>query len=246
MHEVSSDLTVLYITANEMPVGWTQFQLWHLHKAADGFPRIAISRAPMPNWPGPNLLDTEPKSFWNLYMQLLRGAMSAETPYVAMAEDDALYSREHFTRFRPPLDRVAYNHSRWSLFTWDPIYCLRQRLSNCSLIAPRDLLIEALQERKAKWPHGAPDEICGEVGRERVDRRLGVTARGCVEWWSTVPIIHLNHPSGTDPTQRTEWKAHGELKAIEIPYWGKAKEIARVYESARVHMQEVQVAGAHR
>jgi hypothetical protein len=221
------DLTVLYITANEMPEKWVKFQIGHLLKAAEGTASIiSLSRLPMDL--GINILDTEPeKSYWNIYRMMLKGSLIAETPFVAVAEDDTLYSREHFREFRPPLDRVSYNRSRWSLFSWDPIFCLRQRVSNCSLIAPRELLIEALQEREDKYPNG--NDYVGEVGRAIVERTLGVTRRKAVDWFSTTPIIQLNHPDGIDDTQQRKWKKHGQIKAYHIPYWGKSKNIAGVY-----------------
>lgn len=178
---------------------------------------------------GTNLIDTEKKCYFNIYMQILRGALLTKTPYVAMVEDDVLYSKEHFIQFRPKSTEVSYNRSRWSLFSWDPIYCLRQRVSNCSLIAPTKLLIEALSERKAVWPDGAPDKISGEVGRPIIDKRLRVTIRNKVEWYSTTPIIQLNHQSGSDVHARKKWKKHGQLKAYDIPHWGKATNIARIY-----------------
>lgn len=223
------DITILYVTANEMPERWMEFQLGHLKNAVGEAPIISLSRKPMDL--GLNLLDEEPKSYWNIYMQLLKGALLAETPFVAMAEDDTLYTKAHFDEFRPPMDKVSYDRSRWSLFTWDNMYCIRQRISNCSLIAPTQLLIEALTERKEKYPNGCPNEVTGEVGREKVERRLGVTVRGCVEFYSFGPIVQLNHPTGSDDTQKRRWKKHGQLRAYDIPYWGKAQDIINVYNN---------------
>lgn len=224
------DLTVMYITANEMPKGWMDFQLKHLISSIGSAPVVSVSREPMRF--GTNLLDAEPqKSYWNIYRQMLRAAKAAKTIYVAMAEDDTLYSKEHFTQFRPALDQVSYNRSRWSLFCWDPVFCLRQRVSNCTLIAPRQLLIEALQEREDKYPDG--NDYAGEVGRPIVARTLGVTDYKAVDWFSTVPVIQLNHPQGIDETQQRQWKKHGQIKAYHIPYWGKSRNIAKVYNDAR-------------
>jgi hypothetical protein len=104
-------------------------------------------------------------------------------------------------------------------------------VSNCSLIAPRELLIEALQEREDKYPNG--NDYAGEVGRPIVERRLGVTRRQAVDWYSTVPVIQLNHPNGIDETQQRKWKKHGQIKAYDIPHWGKSMEIARIYNASR-------------
>lgn len=221
------DLTILYITANLMPEHWCEYQLHHLHKAIDGSPIISISRKPMAL--GHNVVENNPQSYWNIYTQMLHGAKLADTEFVAMAEDDVLYSNEHFREFRPPMDTVSYNRSRWSLFAWDPMYCLRQRISNCSLIAPRKLLIDALEERAEKHPNGASDNITGEVGRWKVSRWLGVSETKSVEWWSTTAIVQLNHPGGSDARQASKWKKHGQLKATDIPHWGKATEVVKNY-----------------
>jgi len=228
-----SDLTILYITANQMPEGWVKFQLVHLLKSAGSYPIISVSRKPMQL--GTNLIDNNPQCFWNIYMQMLRASNVATTPFVAMVEDDVLYTPEHFREFRPPMDKVSYDRSRWSLFTWKPLYSLRQRISNCSLIAPRELLIEALTERAEKHPNGCPDKITGEVGRELVEKNLGVTIRGMVEWYCSNPIVHLNHPTGSDKGDygiingRHMIKKHAQIKAIDIPYWGKAEDLVRRY-----------------
>ena len=226
-----NDLTLIYITANKMSDKWMDYHIEQLNRATHKLflPIISISREPMDL--GENYLDTDKHGYWNIYRQLLRGAKLATTKYVATVEDDTLYSREHFKEFRPKDDEVSYNHSRWSLFSWDAVFCLRQRISNCSLIAPRELLIEALDERMAKHPDGdnLPNPHIGEVGRHSIELRLKVTRRKKVEWWSTTPVIQLNHPDGIDGCQQKKRKAHGQLKANEIPYWGKATDIVRIY-----------------
>jgi len=222
------DLTILYITANRLPRRWVKFQLWHLMEAAGGAPVIAASRKPMGGF-SDNLIDTERACYWNIYRQMLRAAKRAETPFVAMAEDDTLYTRTHFYEFRPADDAVAYDRSRWSLFAWEsrPFFCMRQRISNCSLIAPREYLIDALEEREAKYPDG--NDYVGEVGRPDVEKRLGVSRRNKVEFYSFGPIVQLNHVEAGEDRQRRKWKRHGQMRAYNIPYWGKAEDIVRKY-----------------
>ena len=222
------DLTILYISASQMPESWMTYQIKQLLIAIGDTPIISVSRKPLDL--GQNLLDTENRCYWNIYMQMLRASKLAQTPYVAMVEDDTLYSHEHFADFRPHKNMVSYNRSRWSLLSWraEKIYCMRQRVSNCSLIAPTELLIEALEERAKKHPNG--HNYVGEVGRKKVDRKLRVTERERVEWYSKVPIIQLNHRTGTDkgggPGRR---KPHGQIKAIDIPYWGTAEGVCNHY-----------------
>lgn len=230
---MAADLTILYITASAVPKHWQEYQIKHLLEASAGAPIISVSRFPLSL--GTNLIDSEPKSYWNEYMQLLRAAKLATTPFVAMAEDDTLYTKQHFYEFRPPMDAVSYDRSRWSLFTWDPLYCLRQRISNCSLVASREYLIDALEERQRTWSSPPDDKLLGEVGRSNVDSRLKVSRRNMVEFYSRGPIVQLNHPAGTDKGDYGRQggvrmiKRHGQIQAYDIPYWGKAIDIAKEY-----------------
>lgn len=222
-----SDLTVIFLTANQHPEHFTMYHREILLKAVKGHELISVSRVPMDL--GKNILDAGEKSHINMYFQLMNAAKVATTTFVAVAEDDALYPEEHFNFFRPPLDTFAYNMHRWLLYTWVPqFYSMKQRKSNCTLIAPRELLIETWEERFARRPIGKyPPALVGEVGRPNVDKILGVTVRKSVEVWSEIGVVHINHPQGTDSTGRR--KKMGEIKAIEIPYWGRAEDIAKEY-----------------
>lgn len=227
------DLTIIYLTRNSLPDKWYEFARGHLLKASGNYNIISISEKPIDI--GTNILQTEPKSYWNIYMQLLRGSLMATTDYVANAEDDTLYTKEHFSEFRPPKDKVSYDMSRWCLFTWGDMYCIRQRVNNAMLIAPRELLIEALTERKNKWPNGYHhDGLVGEVGRPVVEQNLRVTQRQAVEWYCSNPSVQLTHKLNTHGMNsrfngRPMVKKHGQIKAYDIPYWGKATEILRYF-----------------
>lgn len=222
------DITVIYLTANQQPESWVKYQRQILLDAIGDYPLISVSREPMEF--GRNLIDRGPKSHINMYYQLLQAAKMATTQYIATAEDDVLYSKEHFSFYRPPLDTFAYNMSRWSLYTWAPIYSLKQRISNCTLIAPREKLIEAWEERFAKYPGDSmPHYFVCELGRNSYERQLGVTQQKMVQVYSEVPVIHFNHINGTDPLSLGKRKRLGQIKALDIPYWGRAEDLVKYY-----------------
>lgn len=211
-----------------MPDRWRRFQLKHLINSAGDFPIISISKDPMDL--GTNLIQDEPLSYWNIYKQILRGSKLAKTDFIGIAEDDTLYTREHFTEFRPDKDSAAYDMSRWSLFSWEPMYSVIRRHGNFSMIAPTKLVVEALSEREEKYPNG--NSYTGEIGRNRVEKNLGVTRRKLVEFYSTNPIVNLTHDYGIDNRKdipKGYVKKRGELKAYDIPYWGKAEDILKEY-----------------
>lgn len=230
-----NDLTVIYLTCNKMPTRWEQFHREHLLRAVGERPLVCISAKPMDlNRPKTAYLIQEgPFRAWNVYTQLLRGAKLAETKYIAVAEDDTLYPARHFNDFRPPDDAVAYDLSRWSVFSWkggDAFFSAIRKHGNFTMIGPRQLVISALEERERKYPNGR--DYSGEIGRREVEKVLGVTRNKLVEWYCIEPMVNLCHPEGLSPTYVNTPKLErkpGELKAWDIPIWGKAAEIAAIY-----------------
>lgn len=223
------DLTVIYLTANQIPESFAEYQRKILLEAIGDYPLISISRKPIDF--GKNLIDAGEICASNVYRIMLRGAKEASTEYVAIAEDDTLYPKEHFDLFRPDKDTFAYNQNRFALFSWGtPTYSWRNRKTNATLIAPRKLLIEALEERFAKYSQNIPDEFCGELGRERVEKNLRVTLRKSVEFFSDISVIQINHEMGIDGTARRHTKRLGSIKAYDIPFWGQAKDLIKNFK----------------
>ena len=128
------DLTILYSTAHNIPEYFASNVLRTLYRSAGKYPVYEIHSTP------------EKSSIINYYKDLLLGAKSATTPYVAFAEDDTLYPEEHFAHRS---DTFAYNFHRWNIYTWShpPFFSLRQRRILGTLIAPRELFIETIEEK---------------------------------------------------------------------------------------------------
>lgn len=210
---MQNDLTCIFITAGKRPEKWVKFHAEQLAKLP--YPIITMR-------------DEEKMGEQMIYQRLLEGCKKATTPFIATIEDDVLYPPEHFY-YRPKPDEFAYNQHRWALFTWGvPTYNWRNRVSNCSLIAPRELAIEALEERFAKHPKGWP--YVGELGRWRIEQVLQVKRRKLVEWYSTVGIIQINHDDASEERQRIHWKDLGPVRAYDIPTWGKAEDLIKRFK----------------
>lgn len=222
------DLTVIYLTASEIKETFASYQREVLRSAIGDMPLISVSRKPLDF--GMNIIDDGERGVSNIYRQMLRAAKIATTEFVATAEDDCLYHADHFARYRPKPDEFMYDQNRFALFTWgEPIYSWRNRKSNCSLIAPRKLLIEALEERFAKWPNGTPPDRTGELGRNMVDRNLGLKLRKSVEVFCEVSIIQFNHDNASEDRQVSHRKKLGQIKAYDLYHWGPAKELVKHY-----------------
>jgi hypothetical protein len=224
----SPDCTILFLTANRVPDGWATFQKEKLLEAANGKPIITLSRKPL-SW-GINVLDTEPASISNIYFQMLRGAKLATTRYVAVAEDDCLYPPDHFDH--QPEDNVfAYNENRFNIFTWGrSMYCFKKRVSNSTLVANRELVIKALEERFAKYPKGTPTAYTGELGRKNIEGKLGLPHYPMTFFETYYSVVRVDHQLGIDTLSQSRRKGAGMLKSFEIPHWGKAKSIIEKFK----------------
>ena len=161
----------------------------------------------------------------------LMGAKQAETKYIALCEDDVLYSEEHF-KHRPINDNIfAYNLAYWSIQTWgSPLFSHKAggRRNLHSLICARDAFIEAMEERFNKYPNGLQDiSIWAEPGK--YEKHLGVTERPTEEFYTNPPNIVFDHQTALSYRNLGRRKRLGEFRATELPYWGNAKEIRNLY-----------------
>lgn len=236
-----TDLTVIYYTSNWLDTHnpfFLENTKKQLLKAIGDLPLISVSQKPIAF--GINICVGETgRSHLNLYRQILAGVKAAKTKYVAMAEDDVLYSHTHFHYHVPERDVFAYNMAKWSLFTWShpPVFSFRvnRKVVN-SLIAKRDMLIDALEERFALFDkliqEGKKEEniihYWGDPGR--YENKLGVTVRETEEFFTAEPNIVFSHPEAFGYLSRGTRKKLGDIRAIEIPYWGRAEDVLKLYD----------------
>ena len=231
------DITAIFITSNAVPDAWADYHKQVLLEALDGIPIITVSRKPMDL--GINILDTDEPGTANYYRQFLRGAELATTDFVAVIEDDTLYSREHFRSFRPPLNSFGYNLNRWSIATWGkPIYSRKERGVGAAGIYPRLELIESFREKVNALPKTGGFDVkvpCGEPGTGG-EKDLKITRRTSVTFYSKIPIIQFNHDyftnadSSPEGVERRHHKGFGIVKAYDIPFWGKASNLVKYFK----------------
>lgn len=218
------DITIIMMTPNLVPPKWAEFHKEKLLEAADGAPIITISKEPL-DW-GINLIQTE-YGIVNLYQQMLRGAKLATTPYVAIADDDTLYPDEHF-QYRPPMDKFAYNFNRWHLFTWgDPFYFYKPRPGNGLLIAPRELMVKALEAR-FRPDNPLPLDFMTELGS--IKSILEYDKAGYVSFSTHYPVVSFYHDFSMDRACRRHCKKAWPVRAFDIPKWGKAEELRQFFK----------------
>lgn len=222
-----ADLTILMLTPNRVPKQWAEFHKRKLLEAAGDNPIIIISNEPL-DWGAKNFIQTE-YGFTNILRQMLREAKAATTPFIAMADDDTLYPKEHFA-FRPKEEGFYYNLNRWHTFTWgDPFYFHKPRPGNGFFMGSRELMIRALEARfKEENEDELPAHLRGELGTI-------YSARECdlKEWqpfYTTEPVLSFYHDWSWDRACRRHIKRAWPVRAYDIPIWGKAEEIREKFK----------------
>jgi hypothetical protein len=248
--ETINDCSIIYYTANFLEKTNPYFlenTKKQLLQAIGDFPLIIVSQ--LPTLFGHNstnvCVGNIGRSHLNIYRQILEGCKVATTKYVAMAEDDILYSWEHFHTQLPHNDTFLFDMNKLSIFTWTrpPLFSFRtnRRVVN-QLIAPRQMLIDALEERfkRVKYlmehDHRTEEDIIrywGDPGR--YEKLLGVTPRDSEEFYSTNPSIVFSHEYAFGYESRGKRKRLGDLRIIEIPFWGTAEKMLQLFDKNYGH-----------
>ena len=242
MKVTPDDLTVIYYTSNQLEANNPYFvsnTKAQLLRAVGDLPIVIVSHKPtMFGTNSTNIvLGDIGRSHLNLYKQILIGCKAAKTKYVAMAEDDIFYSYQHFHSELPKGNYLLYDMCKWSIFTWTkpPQYTYRDRLVVNQLIAPRDYIVEALEERFARVKELLKTrkeadiiKYWGDPGR--YEALLGVTVRQREHFFSSVPSIVFTHDNAFGFLNHGTHKRLGNPRAYDIPVWGHVNNMMKLYK----------------
>jgi hypothetical protein len=227
---VSADLTVVFYTANFIREPFGAYVRGELLKSIGDLPLISVSQKPMDF--GRNVCVGDiGRSYINIYRQMLIGAKAAETKWVAFTEDDILYPPCHF-EYRPTSEDVAaYDMNKWAFYSWvkPPVFFQSSYRLTTGCIASRRLVIDALEERFAKYPDGKGARLgaWGEIGR--YEKLLGVTVRPQEAFHSDVSHVVCFHEDALGFGYLGTRKGRPNVRVTELPYWGKAEDILGIY-----------------
>lgn len=249
------DLTLIYYTSNYLEDHNPHFlknTQEYLLKAAGELPIVIVSHKPTPSvhsdWKGEQtniVMGDIGRSHLNIYRQILEGCKAAKTEYVAMAEDDILYSYEHF--HSPQIEKEAnahkdaflYDMCKLSIFTWirPGLFSFRSKRKVVNqLIAPRQMLIDAMEERFKRlevlkneygWDEAKIIKYWGDPGR--YEDILGVTVRKSVEFYCDNPSIVFSHPEAYGYLTQGKKKRMGDIRIVELDGWGTAEDMLKLY-----------------
>ena len=238
---MKADLSIVFYTANRLHEPFAGHVREQLLKSIDGeFPLIVVSHEPMPGFGDRNIVVENPTwGHLQIYRNILTGALTAETEFLGLAEDDILYSHDHWRTHRPPSYRVSYDLSRWGLNSWcnPPLYGYRNRIVINQLLGPTKYVTDALQERFRKF-EGVPEDkipiqhFC-EIGR--FEDALGVTPRNFECYASPTPSVVFSHEEAFGYQSRGTRKSIGEFPRKELPFWGSAEKMLSLWTELPDH-----------
>lgn len=223
-------ITIVYYTANRINPNFANSIRKNISEVSNGIPIISVSQKPI-NFGSNIVVDDFDQSHLNIYRQALIGAKEANTKYIALCEDDVLYSKDHFL-YRPSDGVFAYNLSVWNIFTWGtPLFHRKDggRRNLYSLICERDLFINAMEERFSAYPDDSDIDIGVWAEPSRYERQLGVTIQNWEPFYSKVPLIAFSHQSALSYNNLGMRKKQGQIQALEIPVLGTARDIISIY-----------------
>ena len=219
--------TVIYYTANHAPWNFLVKNQQQLIKAIGDTPLISVSQKPM-NF-GENIcVGSIGRSHLNIYRQALIGAKAAKTKYVAFAEDDILYSEDHFLH-TPKDGHFAYDMNIWAFYTFLKKFTYKDRINFNGLICERDLFIEAMEERFANFTDDSKTPIAKWAEPSKYEKQLGVTERKREIYKAKTPSVAFYHPTALSYEHLGRRKKLGEYVKIELPPWGFAKDLLDYY-----------------
>lgn len=149
-----NDLSIVYYTANTIPESTGQKVRDYLLKVTESkIPIISVSQKPIDF--GKNICVGQiGRSKYNCYKQILAGVREVKTKYIACAEDDTLYSQDHF-KYRPKDDDIfSYDANMWFAeenyyWRWEDYY---RRSGMWGCIARTDTLLNNLTTRYSLYP----------------------------------------------------------------------------------------------
>jgi len=217
-----NDLTIIMLTPNKVPKEWAKYHKEMLLKAVGNTRVITVSNEPL-DW-GTNIIQDD-YGLTNIYRQMLRASKLAETEFIAMADDDTLYPSDHF-KYRPEANKFAYNLNRWHLFSWrsgkKAYYFHKPRPGNGLMIAPRQLVITALENRLRNRTE-LPSRLSGELGIKSYSRGCDICDYDT--FYSHNPVVSFYHRESIDPLNQRMRKSPWPVRAFDLPLWRRASDL---------------------
>jgi len=168
---MKNETTIIYLTDNKLEDRIFKACKHHLLVATEGKRLLTVSQKPLDF--GENICVGDiGSSGLSIELQIKAGLEETKTKFIAIAEHDCVYSKEHFDWIPPDEKYFYYNGNQRFLQyespghpEWNGLFSLRkERLVQSQLIVGRDIMLEATEQKidilsdpkvKNAWPGNA-------------------------------------------------------------------------------------------
>lgn len=245
--------TVIYITDNCLDEKIDAVCKKNILDSIGGLPLISVSQKPIDF--GNNICVGEmERSSLTINKQMMEALKIVKTKFIAIAEHDCLYTKEHFAFIPPDEKTFWYNEHvymlQYSSLT-NPQYnglfsFFKKRKANSQLICGTDIMIQSTQDRidmmsDPAWYKKYPSGRIGEAGAISYRHLMRLSAGRSVahvreklksywskyvgkNWKTAVPNIDIRHDNNFTKNRR------GTKRRYRLPYWGTIKDIFPDYD----------------
>jgi hypothetical protein len=224
------ETTILYYTDGTLVEDIARVCRQHLMIAAHDKPIISISQSPMVF--GTNInVGPLPHNHHSMFYQTALGAAAAQTKYIAFAEHDCLYTREHFNFVPPSMNVFYYNVNSWFV-QWHNEkageYSYYRRRPMSQLICSRDLYLRAVSEKLSFLANGDTIAACEPGVKEYRQAMLRDDVGKAAPWQAShfhtvAPTLDIRHSTNFSGPRLNSRRATGHT--YDLPPWGKFAEI---------------------
>jgi len=240
--------TVIYITDNVLDRDIFLMCQKNILKSIGDLPLISVSQKPIDF--GHNIcVGKMERNSLTINKQMMEALKIVKTDFIAIAEHDCLYTKEHFTFVPPDKETFWYNENVYMLQYYskdNPQYngmfsFFKKRKVNSQLICGTKIMIQATQDRidmmsDPAWFKRYPSGRIGEAGAMDYDHAMRLARGKSIahvreklkqylskykgkNWRTTIPNVDIRHSNNLTKNRR------GTKRRYKLPYWGTMEEI---------------------
>ncbi len=239
--------TIIYLTDNVLDEKIASLCRKNISKSIGNLPLISVSHKPIDF--GYNIcVGKMERNSLTINLQMMKALEKVNTEFIAIAEHDCLYTKEHFN-FIPPDKNFWYNENVWMMQYYskdNPQYnglfsFFKERKANSQLICGTEVMIKSTKDRidmmsDPIWMKRYPSGRIGEAGAMNYNHVMRLATGQAVahireklkkyikdyegkNWRTELPNIDIRHQNNFTKNRR------GTHRCYKLPYWGTMEDI---------------------
>ncbi len=209
------EYSIIYYSSNRENPEFEKKIQENIIKNSNGLPIVSVTQKPTSF--GENICVGEhPNCYYNEFRQIQIALQNTKTSYVLVTESDFLYPPDYFL-FEPKESGKCYRYNNvWVLYGKADEFVIKGTSDGAQLMDREmwlDMINEWLDDNKM-WSDGKEPKRKTPQMRVNNERYM----------WFGNPIITFKTINNITPKTKT-----GDITTTELPYWGTAAEVKRIY-----------------